>query len=626
MKKLTEILALVLAGLLCVTVLLACADTVFTSDDDEDDEDEDSIDFSDYKKLTPEKVWDKLTDAEYVKISLETFEGDETVITRNGDSVKLSAHGELTYFDYKNALCYVADEDDTFIAEELTDEWVDLLESEVAGFFAEQSLEFFLESDWYDDSGRVYSATEETLDNLDLECDTVSAYMTAKKTTYTFTCEMEKDGLEASAICEVEFDEFSVKLPEADGINIDTNAPTTRPLPNTTTKPANTDKPETQAPPVTAAPPVTTVPSVTQAPPVTTVPPDVNVPDIPANAKTPYQLFNETILATDATVRLKYKADDGLTYQYVFEKDGDIILWQETNSGIDYYNNYYYDNAANRQYYLESDGNWYYVKDYLDWADLLSSIDSVMLNVLTMSDGCFEYDASADSVKLSQAYCDQLDIRGAAVSLNSAGTQYTFSIVHNDFSTSTFSVKFSVFTLRLPAGAQPAPDEPSTSDPTETTYYAPSQIYDALMNSEDVYFEAFNGSQYAIYRKDGHLISTSVGDTKEDMTTVYVDTENGIGYYYSNGQWLSAPYEANWESMMAQAGLYSDTYLFVDSYFNSFDADDGRLTFKSEMMNDPNAVIELIRDENGYTYNIYNATASSYFYFCFENVTITLPN
>ena len=105
-----------------------------------------------------------------------------------------------------------------------------------------------------------------------------------------------------------------------------------------------------------------------------------------------------------------------------------------------------------------------------------------------------------------------------------------------------------------------------------------------------------------------------------------VDTENGIGYYYSNGQWLTAPYGANWESMMAQAGLYSDTYLFVDSYFNSFDADDGRLTFKSELMNDPNAVIELIRDENGYTYNIYNATASSCFYFCFENVTITLPN
>ena len=124
MKKMTKILALVLAGLLCVTTLLACTATVVTPDDEE--EDEDSIDFSEYKDLSPEEVWEKLTDAKYVKISMETLTGKKTTITRNGDNAKLSADDDLTYFDYKNSLYYVADENNSYTAEELTDGWDEL--------------------------------------------------------------------------------------------------------------------------------------------------------------------------------------------------------------------------------------------------------------------------------------------------------------------------------------------------------------------------------------------------------------------------------------------------------------------------------------------------------------------
>ena len=607
MKKLTKILALMLAGLLCTSALLACQDSYVGDDDDEEEEEE--MDFSDYEKLAPEEVWASLEDAQMARITITDYDDDVTIITKSGQKVKIDDDGDIEYYDYQNQLTYALNEDGTYTVNEDSDNWEDMLES-ISRFFSNRAMEFLFEDDWYEKSGSLYSATIETLENLDLDCDSCSAYMETSKTTYTFVFEISKDGQNATIKCQIEFKEFTVKLPEVEDNNTVTNTPTTKPLPGNTTQPSVSDTPVTQAPPVTEAPPVTAVPPVTEAP---------ETPEKPIYAKTPYQLFNETVNATDATVRVKYKGDDGLTYQYTFEKDGEIILWSETNSGIDYYYNYYYDNVNGYQYYLESDGNWYYIPDYLDWYNLLSSVSNVMEGILTMDDGCFEYDADQDCVKLSKAYCDKLGIRGASVSLNSYGNQYTFSIIYNDFSASSFSVQFSVFDVKLPANAQPG--EPAE----EETYLAPSELYNALMNSEDVYFEVFNGSQYAIYQKDGSIVSTSVGTSLDNMSTVYVDTQSGIGYYYANGQWLSTPYEATWESMMAQAGMSATTYLFVDSYFNVFDEYDQKLTIREDLMSDPGAVIELIRNEKGYTYNISNKTTDTYFYLSFAPLTIELP-
>lgn len=625
MKNTTKFLALLLAGLLSVSMLFACTDDSYSSDDDEEDEE---TDFSDYEDLDPEEVWEEIEDADQVKISWQRFNGSTGSITKDGKKAAFDPNGAVIYYDYDNEKEYIPNEDGSHHEQYLLYSWTELLDMELKNnFFKAQELGFFLEDDWYEKSGSLYSATEETLDAIDLECESITAYMKDKGTTYTFVCETVVDGEEQTAECKIEFKDVSVKLPGSDD-TVTTTVPgpgaasTTAPIPSTQ-KPDVTEKPDNPHPPVTEAPDVP-VPPVTEKP-DDPVPPETEAPDLPANAKTPGQLFAETKNAGDATVNLKYKLN-GVTYQYTFEKNGNLFLWKETNSGIDYYYNYYYDNNNNRQYYLGDNNQWYYITDHLDWSGLLDSVNNVLEGVLTMNNSCFEYDADQNSVKMIKSYAEQLGVRGVEVRLNSYGDQYTMSIVYNDFSTSTFSVKFSVFSaIRLPS-AQPAPDAPVTEDTPDYTDYsgmAPSEIYNAIMNAKDITITVTGGSADANYIKHGDIVYVSTNGT-----AVYIDFAAGLAYAQQGGQWVSvaSPYES-WSTIVGMMQLSPNTYCFVDSYYNSFSSYDTELTIQSSLLVGSGlASVTLLREGNSYTLieEAANGT-SSYLSFCFDPVELNLP-
>ena len=103
MKKLTKILALMLAGLLCTSTLLACQDS-YVGDDDDEEEEEEGMDFSDYEKLAPEEVWASLEDAQMARITITDYDDDVTIITKSGQKVKIDDDGDIEYYDYQNQL------------------------------------------------------------------------------------------------------------------------------------------------------------------------------------------------------------------------------------------------------------------------------------------------------------------------------------------------------------------------------------------------------------------------------------------------------------------------------------------------------------------------------------------
>ena len=600
MKKMTKFLALVLAGLLSVSVLLACSDE--SSSEDDEDEKEENTEFAEYEDLTPEEVWDALDTAEQVQITLSRFNGTQSTILKDGDNAKFDPNGAVIYYDYQNGKEYIPNEDGSHSAQYLLYSWTELLDQEVKNnFFKSQGLAFFLEDDWYEDSGSLYSATEDTLSGIEMDCESISAYMKDKGTTYTFVCEMVVNGEEQTAKCKIEFKEVSVKLPSSN--SSDTPA-------NTTTNPPVTNPPVTN-PPVTN-PPVTNPP----------VSPETEEPsvEIPAGVKTPYALYTDLLNANNATISLKF-TDNGITYNYSFEKDGNVFLSEQRYSGTT--STVYHDNDAERRYFQDN-GQWYYQSDTMNWSALLSEISNIMKGTFHATDSYYTYNAAMNQIVMKDTYLEALDLRN--VTLKQSGESYILSIVYPDFSTSTLNVKFSIFAdLKLPASAQPAPSDLPETTPGGTDYAGmkPSELYNAIVNAEDITITVTGSTTDTTYIKDGDLIYIEVSGT-----SVYIDFSTGLGYAQQGGQWVSGNSAyANWNAVMSAMQLSPSTYIFVDNYYNSFSSSDSELTIQSSLLIGSELTSSmLLREGNTYTLvESYKNGVTLYTSFCFDPTTVELP-
>lgn len=467
MIKLTKFLALLLAMMLCVTAFAACSRITdafsnvmdaISGNNHDDDEDEDNIDFSGYEDLSPDKIWDEVRDADCVKVLLEDFNGDyDIVIIKNRQKAKIEYNGIINYVDFKKGQRYVENDDGTYKQIELTDnkDWESWLRITIEDVLGEIGVGFFLEDDWFEKSGSIYTATIDTLENFEIEAESVSAYMETQKTTYTFICDITKDGEEKRAACKVQFDEFTVKMPNSSDVIAPSG--TTE---GTTITPQTTNKPTTTIPSPTPTPdtkpPVVTTAPTTQAP-VTTSPDTPVYPQIPEGMMTPSQLLEDLKAATDATVLLKL-IENGMTVNYEIEKDGDLYSLKATTPGVNGYLKYeYYDLANKRCYYMGNDGNWYYYQNATaTWEGLISEMNDAVHGTLSIGDHRYQYDAALNRLILNSDSCDELKLK--SVSLKKSGVQQILSIVYPDFSTSSLNVKFSIFSaLKLPS-AQPKPN------------------------------------------------------------------------------------------------------------------------------------------------------------------------
>lgn len=595
MKKITKMLSLLLAGLLSVSTFLACSDSGFGIGEDDEKE---STDFSDYEDLSPEEVLDALEDAPQLKITLKYTDGSEKTITKDGKKAKLDAHGSIVYFDYKNELQYTPDANGSYSTESWESDWEDLLSQELAeNFFQGQNIAFFLDKDSYEDEDDdVFSISDDVLeDAYDTDEVDVKAYMEREDTTYTFVCKVDDGEGKTTTKCEIEFNDFTVKLPDAEGPS---NTGVERPI-TTTAQTPSTMPPVTQPPPATTQKPETTVPT----------------PEFPENVATPEELYESLLNATDATISLKYSVD-GVTYQVSVEKDGSVYSERiyASNAESDYI--CYYD-----EYYLYeqgNDGNWYYQPDTTDWAKLLSELDEIVLGLLTTANEHFYYDSTLDKIVMSDALV--ADIGWRSVTIKQSGNSYIYSIVHQDFSTSTINIKFSVFSAIKIPNAQPAP-----TGNTEYANMAPSEIYNALVNSDNVYMSFEIGDQFASYSKSGDILCI-YAVTPDREQTVYVDFSTQTGYSYQNGQWVTERYTNSWASILEQASITSSTYFFNDSYYNSFSEADQLLTIRSDLFSDPTAALVLYREGVEYSFQATSGTDTSYFDFSFAPIEVNLPN
>ena len=226
MKSFRKWLALLMAGLLLCSTLLACdSGSDWEEDDDDDDESESS---SQYKNLSPTELWDAILEAEDFTIVMEGVrknDGETSTAARtvfkNGDQLKLvntstyedeESRTETAYYDLKENLLYEEEDgqwyceqgdEDTTLTDLLDDVFpVDLL-------FSKDSYEEDSENDVY--SMKPDAIREEIDAPEEVDCE---GKMTSKGSVYTFTFSASDDEHSIEYTVTVKFKSDTVKLPD----------------------------------------------------------------------------------------------------------------------------------------------------------------------------------------------------------------------------------------------------------------------------------------------------------------------------------------------------------------------------------------------------------------------------
>lgn len=601
MKKLTKILALLLAGLLSVSALMSCTGQGFGTADDEEDEDE-SSDFSDYEDLTPREVYQKLQDADQVKIQLEYFNGSESSITKDGKKVKHDPNGTVTYYDYQNQLHYIPNQDGSYSTEALSYDWEETLATELDhGFLVSQNLDFFFVDSYYEDEDDdVYKVSSDSLEEFfDTDEVEVEASMERDGTTYTFTCEVDDGDEKKTAECKIKFDDFSVKLPDANSDTTTNGEAVERPTPGTQENPIATERPDEPDAPVE----------------------DDNLVAIPDGMMAPNDLYALLYDAEDATIDISADSN-GITYYYSFEKDGDIIAATRYTSEDYIRETVYFDNANARRYYKDN-GVWYYNAATISWEEeVLEELNGLIYNLYTIANDEYEYDKELDRIVLKEALSDDMGIT-VTFTHKPANDSYVLTAIDSDWNSTTSNVKLSVFSAIALPTAQPAPDDTPDVGATDYAGLAPSQLYDAITNAEDISITVLGGSSDVYYIKDGDYLYIQA-----DGTSAYIDFSTGLGYAQQGNQWVcdNSAY-TNWQETLNAMQISSSSYIFIDDYYDSISASDSELTIRSSLLvGSELSYSALLREGNTYTLvETYNNGTTLYTSFCFDPTTVELP-
>ncbi len=236
MKRITEILSLLLALLMLVASLFAC-DSFGGGDDDDDDENEDS-----YRNLSPEELYEKLKTAESYslvytyemssesedeheteKITIELNNGllMATSISVYGEGEEAEEHSETIYYDTEERFCYEYDEYDDIWNGDVADDY-DIKEAvSIArlGLFADVFGEdFAYEDDKFDKKDGAYTLKQEYVDEILDEAygyiDSFSFEIKNSGKKYTFTLNAGDGDNEVTLTAVLNFAKPRVKLPE----------------------------------------------------------------------------------------------------------------------------------------------------------------------------------------------------------------------------------------------------------------------------------------------------------------------------------------------------------------------------------------------------------------------------
>lgn len=564
MKHMKKWLALLLAGMMVTASLFACSDNNGGSDGDEDEDKakETEKSFDQYKKLSPEEVFEAMEDAEQFTFKfVENQDGDEStlIFERDGDAVELKQDDSTMFFDTENCICYEEIGEDEYDVEEDSYQWDSLFEELIEECVGDYGLNFIMSDDSYEKDGSTYTLTEDAIEDYIAANSFITEMegsMKRSSTEYVFTVRAEnEDGEETELEYTVTFEETSVKLPKVEG------------------DASNQDD-------------TTTAPVTTETPQVPEVPDVLDENDLVRGMLTPQELDEElSDVGKLSMVATSYNEDTDSRILLEMTKYYDYIELSQTVHGNQQLAYYDFDEKLE---YAQIDGVWYKSDenaDEMNWESLYEWLsEDIWVGILSASLDEFDYDDAVYKLTMKSDAVENYDGLGSAsITYYPSLDSYYFELRNaSDTTEVTVSLSFDAEKVELP-DALDYTDEPEVPvDPT-ADYLAPSELYTALRTREDVSIYVESGGTTVRFDKDGGVIAVYMGTTADDLVlSYYVDFDNQSAYIESEGQWvrtndLSGLGYTSWEEMLDTMNITADNPVFIDSSYESFSESDSIL-------------------------------------------------
>lgn len=582
MKHMKKWLALLMAGMMITASLFACSDNGSEPDDD-DKEEESEKSFDEYKKLSPEEVFEALEDAEqFVFKFVQESEDEKFTVTfeRDGDAAKFSSKDDsddetVIYFDVKEGIKYTEDEDGKYeAASGEGNKWEGLYDELLDEFIRDNRLDFLMSDDSYEKEGSTYTLVEDAFEELfeNSMVESAEGYMERSLTEYVFVFNAEnEEGDEFEFKYTISFEETSVKLPEAEiedeGEDEDGDDSNGGESSVETRAPVTTAKPETTAKPVEPE-----------------VPDVLDEDDLEEGMLSPEALYDELSDIGKLTFRATSTTDDGTVRVIMLNKYNDSIKIEETADGETAV--YYFDFDKKLQYF-EMDGTWYVSDenaDEMNWDALFESMcEEVFCGTLEAPLSDFTYDERACTLTMTEEALEESDGLGS-VSYIYYPVDDTYSVIMtNDDGDTELKVMlaFEAASVQFPENAidPNAPAEPAA------TYLTPSGLYTKLADAQTVRITIESTGVYATYGRDYDRLALLYGTTKDDAMLIYRDMRTGDNYVQSGESWTKTAGEPiTWAEFLDTANLTSDFYAFMETYYNTYTDSDTTLTVKDSVL------------------------------------------
>lgn len=389
----------------------------------------------------------------------------------------------------------------------------------------------------------------------------------------------------------------------------------------TTTAGTETDDPNT----TTEAPATTT----TEAPGTTSKAPETSGTPV-TEMLSPSALFAKLKSESKSTVTIVSETDL-MTVTTTTRRSGDAVREYSDYDGFT--SDSYYDLGENLYYFYDSDEELWYVSegDGETWEDLVDYMGFES----SLDDDCFEEkdggwvitDEALQDMKEEEEMDGELTV---TYTLEDGVYTYTMAVEGDSLfgdMTASFAISFDDVVVELPEDATPYV-EPDYSD-SEYANLNPSELYDALINADQLSILVSGDETYTQYDKDGDLVMVYSGEDILSGTTVYIDFASLTAYGEDeNGEWVPVEFEEydSWVDMLAAMTITADNPLFSDAAYDAFDDSDESLSVKSTLLGSDFESITLDRDGVNY-YLTESYTDGSYYLtlFSFEEVTVELP-
>ena len=645
MKKMTKWLSLLLAGLMLSAALLACNDSSSWSDDeDEDDEDEEqSESFDEYKNLSPQELADALKECPSYKITatLHAYEYGEQVGERNEtiqkqndwvkvETVKKPAHSDPTtqtaYYDLERFVSYYSNENGGW------DHYVSNGELKLIAIFEKSfPAELLINPEVYgeyDSETKSYPMLPEKMVEILNGGDQMSASgsMSPSGTTYTFELVAEQDPFRQTFTIVIEFKSVQVKLPAELAPETDENQPDVKPTPDTTQRPVDTNKVPEENPPEEA----------------------------PIPSYCPFAFGVSSLEWMDTfSISLLHTYDNGYFESIYVEKSDHIVNLSYESTEQTYY---VYADLKNQLIYTQTqwNGEIYWVCEptdtYLTWDYLLEQTMVAYFDPLAhdlsyywtydFSDGTyswyFEDSALEDLSNSMGSKIEAVSLWGDYpydLSERNEWGKYCYGISQASVY-STLEIDYSDYTVSIPSNTisknefDQMIEDATAFDETPYLNLNPGELYDALLNSEELYFLLRDGDYQTEIRKSGDILELSMYDPElGDWTYCYVDLSAGTMYQMMNpGHYVEFAFIHTWEESLYSFGIERHSYFFDDECYLPFGASDSYLEMDPDVVSFEFRFAGMTREGATYDYEEFTENQEyTQLILRFEDQNITLP-